>query len=490
MTVYREGNDARASVTTQYGFSVGDSYLGDIGTRGDRDWYEISLEEGVIYEIDLRGDNSSGQLADPFLRVYDASGTQVYFNDDGGIGRDSFLRFSVAQSGTYYVAAGAYGDYGTGFYELSVEGFREIPANPTSDVLTSVGEEFEGRLELAGDRDWVGVELFGEREYQVDLAGDGTWRELWNPLLRVREGDGTFIRGNDNAGGTNDSRVIFTTDETGRYFLDASSSNLSGTGDYLIAVADTGSDVVMGTSAAEQTNARWNGGAYYLLEGNDTFIAGSGADLVHGGSGRDTVSFANATWRVMVDLENSARNFGDAIGNEYISIEVFRAGDYADQLRGDAEDNIFYGGGFSDRLYGRAGNDTLDGEDGADAIYGNAGADVMTGGGDPAQRDRFIYFQQSDSGVGKGERDVITDFVAGVDRIEIWRLDADTTRGGNQVFEWVGRTAFSQDAGELRYFNTAQGNTIIQADVDGDGTADFEIELSGVVALSGTDFLL
>jgi len=176
------------------------------------------------------------------------------------------------------------------------------------------------------------------------------------------------------------------------------------------------------------------------------------------------------------------------VGDVVDGFEEYHASDFTDQLRGDAGDNVFFGGGVTDRLYGRAGDDSLNGEAGADAIYGNLGADEMTGGDDTA-RDRFIYFQMSESGVGAGNRDVITDFGSGEDRVEISRFDADTTQGFKQRFDFVGDTAFSNTAGELRYEQTG-GSTIVQADVNGDGIADFEIELLGLMDLIADDFLI
>lgn len=225
--------------------------------------------------------------------------------------------------------------------------------------------------------------------------------------------------------------------------------------------------------------------------GDDVLDGGAGADIIDGGTGHDMLSFASATWRVMVDLQNDAFDFGDAVGDTYANIDAITAGPYADQLRGDAFDNEFYGGRYSDRLYGRAGNDHLDGGRGVDALYGNAGADVLTGGGPSDQRDRFIYFHAADSRPGEGNHDRITDFVSGVDRVEISRLDADLATAGNQAFTLIGTTPFSGSAGELRYLQDSVGNTtLLQADMDGDGLADFEIAFDGIHDFTADDFLL
>lgn len=224
-------------------------------------------------------------------------------------------------------------------------------------------------------------------------------------------------------------------------------------------------------------------------DGDDRLDGGAGGAMIDGGEGRDTVSYESATRSVRVDLQNDALMFNDAVGDTFVNVEVFQTGNNVDQLRGDAGANELYTGGLSDRLYGRAGDDMLFGETGADAFYGGTGADVMTAGDDIGRTDRFIYFNIVESGVGAGNRDVITDFVSGEDRIEISRFDADTTQGFKQRFDFIADVAFSNVAGQLRYEQTG-GVTIVQADVDGDSVADFEIELTGVMDLQLSDFLI
>lgn len=180
--------------------------------------------------------------------------------------------------------------------------------------------------------------------------------------------------------------------------------------------------------------------------------------------------------------------YGATQGDTYTNIENVIGANASDQLRGDNDDNVLEGQGGWDRLYGRQGDDTLLGQNGGDKIYGNGGADVMSGGEDNVM-DRFIYFQISDSRDGEGRRDTITDFDPGEDRIELSRLDANENTAANEAFDFVGTSAFTNTAGELRYFHTG-GDTIIQADVDGDGDADFEIELTGTLTLSAGDFVL
>ncbi|MFN3210921.1 MAG: hypothetical protein ACE369_18365 [Roseovarius sp.] len=247
------------------------------------------------------------------------------------------------------------------------------------------------------------------------------------------------------------------------------------------------------TLAGEDGDDTMNGG-----DGDDFIHAiGAGADSIDGGAGTDHLSYQGASGRVLVDLQSDvsgagfARFFteGAGSGDTFTSIENVTGCNFADNLRGNGLDNELNGGKLSDRLYGRGGDDTLDGGTGADALYGNAGADTMTGGPDEGRTDRFIYFNAVETGVGAGNRDIITDFVSGEDRIELRRIDADISQGFKQFFDFVGDAAFSNTAGELRYEQVG-GNTIVQADRDGDGVADMEIELTGTINLVEDDFFI
>jgi serralysin len=57
-------------------------------------------------------------------------------------------------------------------------------------------------------------------------------------------------------------------------------------------------------------------------------------------------------------------------------------------------------------------------------------------------------------------------------------------RSGNQHFEFIGRAAISGAAGELRF----AGRTLA-GDVDGDGIADFRVEVVSDARLEVTDLL-
>lgn len=127
-------------------------------------------------------------------------------------------------------------------------------------------------------------------------------------------------------------------------------------------------------------------------------------------------------------------------------------------------------------MYGGDGLDTLDGGLGLDRMYGGAGIDT------------FRFTKATDSGVGAGQRDQILDYAAG-DIIDLSQIDAKPLDPLPDSFTFINRQAFSNVAGELRFTSSAV-RTVIYGDVNGDGVADFEIELSGNHVLTAANFLL
>ncbi len=98
---------------------------------------------------------------------------------------------------------------------------------------------------------------------------------------------------------------------------------------------------------------------------------------------------------------------------------TIRGGSANDVVNGSASADLLVGGSGDDTLSGAAGSDVIQGGDGADAITGAAGADNLTGG---AGIDTFI-FDGTAGAAGNGANgaavaEVITDFVAGTDKLQ------------------------------------------------------------------------
>ena len=231
----------------------------------------------------------------------------------------------------------------------------------------------------------------------------------------------------------------------------------------------------------EQGDDRLIGGAgndtLFGGDGNDRLIGGDGSDLLNGGAGIDTAVYAAETLRVEVNLlAGNARTIG---GYDPQTLEpVILAEDTLTDI-----DNI-QGGQGDDWLVGNEQANQLAGGDGDDILWGGLGIDRLVGG---AGNDVFTY-QSLEEGVS-GAIDRIMDFVSGTDKISLAAFDANSLLDGWQSFTYVGDTAFSGQAGELRCFAASAYTTCVAADINGDGRADFRINIAGTHTLVSSDFV-
>lgn len=187
----------------------------------------------------------------------------------------------------------------------------------------------------------------------------------------------------------------------------------------------------------------------------------------------------------------------DALRNPSLDVTV-RADDPANGAGVDVAKSLSFdvsaliqGTPGSDRLVGSDKFDIIKGLGGNDFLTGGGGRDLLTGG---KGADTLIFKTLSDSKPG-GLRDVITDFTHGQDHIDLRGIDANTAKAGNQAFTFIASQGFHKTAGELRAVvtdraGTALDTTILSGDVNGDGKADFQIELTGLKTLQAGDFLL
>lgn len=147
-----------------------------------------------------------------------------------------------------------------------------------------------------------------------------------------------------------------------------------------------------------------------------------------------------------------------------------------DVVEAGAGDDALFGGGGSDQLSGQAGDDLLVGGAGRDRLSGGEGGDVLD------------FDSRFETRVGAARRDVVSDFDRAEDRLDLRGIDA-IAGGSDQAFRWIGKQPFHDVAGELHYVRRP-GFVIVEGDVNGDGRADFQIQLDGILRLGKDDFLL
>ena len=84
LSVTEVSDDFPAGTGTTGTVAVGGSATGEIETRGDEDWFVVTLEAGKTYRIYLKGSSTvDGTLLDPYLRgVHDADGALLAGHDE------------------------------------------------------------------------------------------------------------------------------------------------------------------------------------------------------------------------------------------------------------------------------------------------------------------------------------------------------------------------------------------------------------------------
>ena len=352
-----EDEDFSDDTSTSGRVTVDEAATGDIDTWGDRDWFAIDLVADHEYQIDLRGSPTrDGTLSDPRLYgIHDADGNLIAGtkNDDWGGTYNSRVTFTATETGTFYIAAGAYGS-NRGTYEVEVtekvpmiqvadaeategddreivfrvtldgaasgpvtvsyttvngtaqagkdyleaygtltfaagetektlrvtiiddavedsgETFRLVLSDPAgaqlgdaeavgtilnterpddyaADITTmgtvAVGSSQTGELESGGDVDWMKVTLVGGTRYVIDYEGVQSGRgTLWDPYFHgVYDANGNLISGTRNNNGgleQRNSRIEFTPESSGTYFLGLGTVSPLLTGTYRVAVTE------------------------------------------------------------------------------------------------------------------------------------------------------------------------------------------------------------------------------------------------------------
>ncbi|MGV3553519.1 M10 family metallopeptidase C-terminal domain-containing protein [Rhizobium sp.] len=196
---------------------------------------------------------------------------------------------------------------------------------------------------------------------------------------------------------------------------------------------------------------------------------------------------------IVVDDDTLAINFAGAAftTRSYIHIQMLFS---ENPVTGSKQADVLVGTSGADKIKGLGGDDILRGEAAPDIARSSAASaksvtgdmDRFVGGGGT---DTFV-FATGDTAARRDKADMIMDFAAGRGEvIDLTEWDADRRAAGHQDFDYIGRKAFTGDAGELRY-TIADDITYVEGDTNGDRRADFTIRLVDAGKLTADNFEL
>jgi Ca2+-binding RTX toxin-like protein len=421
------GND------TLYGYGGNDRLFGEIGNDtlyggdGNDTYFFASSDTGVKTIDDSSGNDTldfvlmgntkvSIDLNQTTIQTV-ANGLQFVLgssieNINSGQGSDLLLGNSL---GNQIVGNDGndslYGDAGND--RLFGEIGKDILVGGTGNDFLSGGAE-EDRLYGDADEDT----LYGDAGNDI-LAGGSESDYLYGGT-----GDDTLYggTGKDHLYGGDNNDTLYGGDEEDRLAGGSESDYLYGDAgtDYLN--GEDGDDFLYGGSDRDVLNGEAGNDTLYGEAGNDSLYGGNGDDYLNGGTGDDTLQGGNDNDSLSGGADNDSL-YGEA-GNDTLYGEAGNdrlVGDTGtDSLFGGADIDTLYGGSESDYLYGDAGTDTLYGDAGNDTLYGGAGNDTLYGGAD---NDKFYFGTPftfppaAATTVTALGRDIIGDFVTGIDKI-------------------------------------------------------------------------
>ncbi len=355
----------------------------------------------------------------------------------GGAGNDSI----VNESSNVYIDGGAGNDTIENYGEAEVHGGA---GNDVFYTLYDNDDDNEAAL-IYGD---AGKDYFFSNADDATMFGGADNDSIYN------YGDGVEIHGdagNDslyNAGilctVTGDAGADNVINEGGQALIDLGAGNdslkndgdhatiiggagndtITNSGKHIVYQLTGGKDIVFGANdgdtlqlSSEKYSTRANGSDFIVSVGGSSITFKDGAELtfnVSAGDFSDTITASaglsyNSTKALLtVDKNFTGENVSLAQNVQKVTASNFTSGV---NLSGNALNNSIRGGSGDDTLFGGAGNDTL---------TGGSGADI------------FVY---------DGGNDIITDYRAGADKIQIdSKIIGASISGSDVVFETDGGT--------------------------------------------------
>ena len=406
---------------------------------------------------------------------------------DGGADADTVSYVSSAVGVSIDLASGT----GTG---------GDAQGDTLTSIETVIGSGFGDSLQGGAGAD----HLIGGNGNDTIAGGDG--------IDTLEGGDGIDTLSYADATVLVNVALFTSTSSTGDIISGFENVTGGAGGDFL--TGNSGANVLRGNDGRDHINGLDGSDTLFGGSGDDDLDGGAGADALQGGSGFDTINYGDSLAGVSIDLATGGGSGGEADGDTFVSIEGVSGSDLGDSLTGNSGDNTLTGREGNDTLAGGDGDDVLEADDGDDTLdggrgkdqlelgagndtadaganddllVGRMGADILAGG---AGADQFFYIHVEESGPLLADQDTITDFKAGIDKIDLHLVDA-LAGGSDNAFvllETEG-AAFSLTQPEVRFVHTG-GNTLIEADIDGDPDPELAILLIGTVNLTVADFVL
>ena len=205
--------------------SVGGSASGRLESSRDVDVFRVDVRQGSVYEFNT----TLGSLRDTTLTLRDAAGNRIAFDDDGGNGLASRIRFTATQDGPVYLTVDGYGDQ-TGDYRISASMIDDRGSETGSARSNAIGARVSGNLERAGDVDTFRFDVRQGAAYRFETQ----LGSLRDSVITLVDSAGNRLASNDDGGNGLASRLDWTARHDGPVFVQVRGYSDSQTGTYTL----------------------------------------------------------------------------------------------------------------------------------------------------------------------------------------------------------------------------------------------------------------
>lgn len=230
----------------------------EISVDTDVDMFSFTVTAGLVVDFDVDTPNNGAGSVQSYLRVFNASGTELTSNNDGTapgentLGFDAYLRYTFAAGGTYYVAVSnasnvtynaitgagdtAGGANATGAYQLRVIALPIDTDDETTEAtalgaITTTAIKRSDTINPDIDVDLYAFSVAAGQvvDFDIDTLANGVGG--LGSFLRLFNSAGVQIAFNNDAAGPNEPTVGFdaylryTFSAAGNYYIGVSNAN-------------------------------------------------------------------------------------------------------------------------------------------------------------------------------------------------------------------------------------------------------------------------
>lgn len=165
--IWNDDADIGATLAGAASLAVGSSGTSAIEVGGDQDWWRVDLVAGTRYRFQMA--STAGSSLDSYLRLLNAVGAVLTYNDDANGTRHAQIDYTAVRSGAHYLSAQGY-SVSSGAYVLSAAAVMPPPPPP---LPAMVSIEAVNASQTEGD---AGTRAFTFRVTRSHAQGSGSVR--------------------------------------------------------------------------------------------------------------------------------------------------------------------------------------------------------------------------------------------------------------------------------------------------------------------------